>query len=61
MSLALTCDRKGSSVELHLSGSTGMASHSDVPKVRIIGFFFENRLYLQLKIRLLLFTVCIWV
>jgi hypothetical protein len=28
-------------VELHLSGLTGTASHPDVQKIRIIGFFFE--------------------
>jgi len=35
-----------SSVELHLPGLIGTASHPDVQKIRIIGFFFENRLHL---------------
>ena len=45
-------------VELHLSGLIGTASHPDMQKVRIIGFFFENRLHSQFEFRLLLFTVC---
>jgi len=44
--------------ELHLSGLIETASHPDVQKIRIFGFFFENRLHWQLKVRLLLFTVC---
>jgi len=32
-------------VELHLSGLTGTTSHSDMQKIRIIGFFFENKLH----------------
>jgi len=31
--------------ELHLSGSIGTASHPDMQKIRIIGFFFDNRLH----------------
>jgi len=34
-------------VELHLSGLTGMASNPDMQKIQIIGFFFENRLHWQ--------------
>jgi len=34
-------------VELHLSGLTGTASHPDMQKFWIIGFFFENRLHWQ--------------
>jgi hypothetical protein len=34
------------------------ARHMDIQKIRIIGFFFENRLYWQSEIRLLLFTAC---
>ena len=34
-------------VELHLSGLTGTARHPDKQKVRIIGFFFLNRLHWQ--------------
>jgi len=30
-------------VELHLSGLIGTANHSDMQKIRIIGFFFESR------------------
>jgi hypothetical protein len=32
-------------VELHLSGLTGTTSHPDMQKIRIILFFFENRLH----------------
>ena len=37
-------------VERHLSGLTGTAGHLDMHKIRIIGFFFENRLYWQLEV-----------
>jgi hypothetical protein len=47
--------------ELHLTGLIGTASHSDMQKIRIIGCFFENRLHWQFEVRLLLFTVCIYV
>ena len=33
--------------ELHLSGLTGTAKHTDMKKIRIIGFFFENKLHWQ--------------
>ena len=36
-------------VELYLSGIIGTASHPDMQKIRIIGFFCQNRLH---------FTVC---
>jgi len=49
---------KYSTVELHLSGLTGMACHPDMQKILIIGFFFENRLHWQFEVRLLLSTVC---
>ena len=45
-----------STVELYLSVLTVTASHPDMQKIRIIGFFFENRLHLQFEVRLLLFT-----
>jgi len=45
-------------VKRHLFGLFGTASHPDMQKIRIIGFFFENRLHWQFKVRLLLFTVC---
>jgi len=32
-------------VELHLSGFIGTARHPGMQKIRIIGFFFENRLH----------------
>jgi len=35
----------GGTVELHVSGLIGTASHPDMQKIRIIGFFFENRLH----------------
>jgi len=44
-------------VELQSSGLIGTASHPDKQKIRIIGFFFENRLHRQFEVRLLLFTV----
>ena len=45
-------------VEHHLSGLIGAACHTDMQKIRIIGFLFENKLRLQSEFRLLLFTVC---
>jgi len=37
-------------VELHLSGLTGTTSHPDLQKIRIIGFFFENRLHYHFEV-----------
>jgi len=51
----VTCDN---TVELHLFGIIVTASHPDMQKIRMIGFFFENRLHWQFEVRLLLFTVC---
>ena len=50
-----------STVELHVSGLMWTPSHPDMQKVRIIGFFFENRLHWQFEVRLLLFAVCTYV
>ena len=36
---------EGSAIDFHLSGLIGMPSHPDMQKIRIIGFFFENRLH----------------
>jgi len=36
-------------VELHLSVLIGTASRPDMQKIRIMGFFFENRLQWQLE------------
>jgi len=36
--------------ELHLSGLAGTASHPDMKKIRIIGFFFEKRLHGQIEV-----------
>jgi hypothetical protein len=47
-----------SAVDFRLSGLVGMPSHPDLQKIRIIGFFFENRLHWQFETRLFLFTVC---
>ena len=47
-----------STAELHLSGLIGKASHTDMKKIGIMGFFFESRLHWQFEVRLLLFTVC---
>ena len=38
-----------STAELHLSGLIGKASQPVLQKIRIIGFFFENRLHWQFK------------
>jgi hypothetical protein len=45
-------------VELHLSGLIRTANHPDMQKIRIIGFFFQNKLHWQFEVVLLLFTVC---
>ena len=45
-------------VELRLSGLISKVSHPDNQTIRIIGFFFANRLHWQSEVRLLLFTVC---
>jgi len=37
-------------VELYLSGLIGTVSHPNMQKIRIIGFFFENRLHWQFEI-----------
>ena len=37
-------------VKLHLSGLIGTDSHPDMQKIRIIVFFFENRLHLQSEV-----------
>jgi len=55
--LILEVVRVRSRAELHFSGLTGKASHPDMQKIWIIGFFFENRLHWQFEVRLLLFTV----
>jgi len=44
-------------LEPHLSGLIGKASYPYMQKIRIIGFFFENRPHLNLEFRLLL-QVC---
>ena len=46
-----------STVELHLCGLIGSVILPDKQKIRIIGFFVENRLHWQFEVRLLLFTV----
>jgi hypothetical protein len=48
----------GDAVELHLSRLIMTATHPDMQKIRINGFFFKNRLHWQFEVRLLLFTVC---
>jgi len=35
---------------IHLSGLIGTASHSDTQKIRITGFFSENRLHWQFEV-----------
>jgi len=39
-----------STVELYLSGLIGTASHPDMQKIRVIRFFFENRLHWQFEV-----------
>jgi len=39
-------------------GLNGTASHPDMQKIRITEFFYDNRLYCQFELPLLLFTVC---
>jgi hypothetical protein len=48
----------GSTVELHLSRLTGMASNPEMQKIWKIGFFFENKRHWQFEVQLLLSTVC---
>ena len=43
--------------KLQLSGLIGTEGHPDKHKIRIIGFFFENRQHWQFEVRLLLITV----
>jgi hypothetical protein len=50
-----------STVEIHSSRLIGRASHPDIQKIQIIGFFFENMLHWQFEVWLLLFTPCIYV
>jgi hypothetical protein len=37
-------------VELHLTGLIGTQSHPEMQKIRIIEFFFENRLHWQFDV-----------
>jgi len=46
-----------STVELHLSGLIG-TSHPEKKKIRIIGFFLENRFHWQYEVLPLLLTIC---
>jgi hypothetical protein len=54
----LTVIQITNTVNFHLSELIGTANHPDMQKIRIIGFFFENRLHWQFEVRLLLFAVC---
>jgi hypothetical protein len=47
-----------STAELHLYGIIGTARRSDIQKIRVIGFFLENRLQWQFEVLLLLVKVC---
>jgi hypothetical protein len=40
-------NNRRSTLELHLSGLLGTTSHRDMQKIRIIAFYFENRLHFQ--------------
>ena len=49
-------------LELHLSRIlSGTASHPDMQKIRINGFFFENKQHWRFEFRLLLFVLCTFV
>jgi hypothetical protein len=37
-------------VKLYLSGLVGTVCHPNMQKIRIIGFFFENRLHWQFEV-----------
>jgi hypothetical protein len=37
-------------IELQLSGLNWKASHPDIQKIRVIGFFFENRIHWQFEV-----------
>jgi len=40
---------KSNAAELHLSGLIGTVSQPDIQKIRVTGFFFENRLHWQFE------------
>jgi hypothetical protein len=44
--------------QFHLSRLDGTVKHPDMQQIRIIGFFFGNRLNWQFEVRLLIFTLC---
>jgi len=58
----VTCSAESSTstdtVERHLSGLSETARHPDTQKIRIIGFFFGNRLNWRFEGRLLVFMAC---
>jgi hypothetical protein len=45
MPLLIDGESKLCTVELQLSALNGKASHPDMQKIRVIRFFFENRLH----------------
>ena len=47
-----------STAEFHIFGLNGTASHPDMLKILIIGYFFENKLYWQFEVWLLQFKLC---
>jgi hypothetical protein len=49
LSLSLSVSLYAYTVELHLFGVIGPASQSDMQKIWITGFFFENRLHWQFE------------
>ena len=50
-------DTISTAVELHLSVLIRRANHPDMQKIRIKGYFFENRLLWQFEVQVLLFIV----
>jgi len=46
--------------ELHLSVLTGTTSHPDMQKIRIILFFFDNRLHWQFEVKKTFYKRIFW-
>jgi hypothetical protein len=42
---------KKCAIQLRFSGLIGTGSHRDLQEIRIIGFFFENRVHWQFEVR----------
>jgi len=51
---------KVSTVELRLSRLIGMASHLDMQKIQMTGFFFEKRLHWWLEVEKIFYKWLFW-